>query len=61
MASKTDTCPLCGGKPTQYGTSWSDGEEWIPNPLHTQNCDSCGLPVKLWDEVRGKVKGGGDE
>lgn len=50
-------CPLCGSGMTQFGTTHSDGEEWITYGLGSQQCTSrsCGLPVRLWEEV-GRLK-----
>ena len=47
------TCPLCGGRYTCFGDSYSDGEERIERPFSSQQCVNreCGLPCSLWNQI----------
>lgn len=48
-------CPLCGGKMTRFGDSWSDGDEWIERGFSSQQCTKCGVPCKMWDSIEKKL------
>lgn len=51
-AGSDSKCPLCGSGMTTFGYSHSDGD-WTQQGPMAQQClsRSCGLPVKLWQQV----------